>query len=84
MQKSGSEMKKNKATRRGFMKASAATAAVGYFGSGASASTSGKAVRGRSVNEEPGIGFIGTGIRFHTYHGEEALKHGPCLSLIHI
>ena len=74
-------MKKNKATRRGFMKASAATAAVGYFGSGASASTSGKAVRGRSVNEELGIGFIGTGIRFHTYHGEEALKHGPCIAV---
>ena len=74
-------MSKNKATRRGFIKASAATAAVGYFGSGSAAAASAKTSRSRSALEEPGIGFIGTGIRFHTYHGREALKHGPCIAL---
>jgi len=72
---------KNKATRRGFLKASAATAAVGYFGSSSAASTSGYANGYRSVNEQPGIGFIGTGIRFHTYHGKQALKFGPCAAV---
>lgn len=71
----------NKASRRGFIKASAATAAVGYFGSGGSVSASDKTAASRSVNEQPGIGFIGTGIRFHTYHGREALKHGPCVAV---
>ena len=70
-----------KATRRGFLKASAATAAVGYFGSGAAKPSTGYAAGYRSVNEQPGIGFIGTGIRFHTYHGKQALKHGPCMGV---
>ena len=74
-------MKKNKATRRGFIKASAATAAVGYLGSGTPTSASTKLSRSRSPLEEPGIAFIGTGIRFHTYHGREALKFGPCISI---
>lgn len=74
---------KSKASRRGFLKASAATAAAGYFGSAATAAaTSTNYAAGfRSVNEQPGIAFIGTGIRFHTYHGREALKFGPCVSV---
>ena len=72
---------KNKATRRGFLKASAATAAVGYFGGGTASAASSYAPGYRSVNEQPGIAFIGTGIRFHTYHGKQALKHGPCMGV---
>ncbi|MDG1872612.1 MAG: Gfo/Idh/MocA family oxidoreductase [Mariniblastus sp.] len=72
---------KNEATRRGFLKASATTAAIGYFGAATSRSTEGYTTGFRSVNEQPGIGFIGTGIRFHTYHGKQALKHGPCMGI---
>ncbi|MFK7767100.1 MAG: Gfo/Idh/MocA family oxidoreductase [Mariniblastus sp.] len=72
---------KSKASRRGFLKASAATCAAGYFGGAASSSTSAYAEGFRSANDQPGIGFIGTGIRFHTYHGKQALKFGPCVGV---
>lgn len=40
------------------------------------------AARGfQSPNEQPVIGFIGTGIRYHTYHGKQALKYGPCAAI---
>ncbi len=71
----------NNASRRGFLKATAATCAAGYF-SGSAAPTMGAYASGfRSPNEQPGIAFIGTGIRFHTYHGKYALKHGPCVAV---
>jgi hypothetical protein len=72
---------KNKSSRRGFLKATAAGAAVGYFS--ASNSSQGSTLRSgyQSVNEQPGIAFIGTGIRFHTYHAKQALKHGPCVGV---
>ena len=51
-----------------------------------SAGLAGPTVRGaestrRSPNEEPGIGFIGTGIRFHSYLGKHAMKYGPCIGV---
>ena len=70
----------NKTSRRGFMKASAATAAGGYLLSNPLAKT-GMAAGYRSPNEQPVVGFVGTGIRYHTYLGEAALKHAPCAAL---
>jgi predicted dehydrogenase len=73
-------MPKSQPTRRGFLQASAATAAGGYFlGSVPSHKT--WAADFRSPNEQPGIAFIGNGIRFHTYHGKQALKFGPCIGV---
>jgi predicted dehydrogenase len=74
-------MKRN-TNRRSFLKAAGATCAAGYLsGSAATTLASGYAPGFRSVNEQPGIGFIGTGIRFHTYHGKQALKFGPCVGV---
>ena len=55
--------------------AAATTLAGGYFTSAVAApARAGFA----SANEQPNVGFIGTGIRFHTYLGDEAIKYGPC------
>ncbi len=62
------------------MKASAATAAGGYMLTNPLTST-GMAAGFRSPNEQPVVGFVGTGIRYHTYLGKAALKHGPCAAL---
>ena len=62
-------------SRREFVKAATAAGAVGYFSSLTARS------HAQSANERPGIGFIGTGIRFHTYHGDQALRHGHCPAL---
>lgn len=65
-----------KSTRRDFLKVASAAGAAGYF-----SSCSARRASAKSPNEQPGIGFIGTGIRFHTYHGDQALRHGPCPAL---
>ena len=77
-------MKKPKPSRRQFLKSSSLTGTAGYLTY--SSSVSGGLPRAvakprRSPNEEPGIGFIGTGIRFHSYLGKHALKHGPCVAV---
>jgi predicted dehydrogenase len=66
--------------RRNFLKTSAAVCASGYFVSGASPNP-GWASDFRSVNEQPGVGFVGCGIRFHNNHVKEALKFGPCAAV---
>ena len=66
----------SKASRRDFLKVATAAGAVGYF-----SCCSPRTLFAQSPNEQPGIGFIGTGIRFHTYHGDQALRHGPCPAL---
>lgn len=66
----------NTASRRDFLKVATAAGAAGYFSSCLAPTAFAK-----SPNEQPGIGFIGTGIRFHTYHGDQALRHGPCPAL---
>lgn len=63
-------------SRRTFIKAAVASGAFGYFSGGPL-----RHALGRSPNERLGIGFIGTGIRFHTYHGDQALRHGHCSAL---
>ncbi len=71
---------KSLATRRGFLKASATTAVASYF-VGGTTPKAGWAADFNSPNEKPGIGFIGTGIRYHTYHGKQAMKFGPCIAV---
>ena len=56
----------NQTSRRDFLKVATAVGAAGYFSSSQIRSSFAK-----SPNEQPGIGFIGTGIRFHTYHGDQ-------------
>ncbi|MEM6363513.1 MAG: Gfo/Idh/MocA family oxidoreductase [Planctomycetota bacterium] len=57
------------------------TAAVAaYLGSGLRTRQV-SAEASRSPNEQPVFGFIGTGIRYHTYHARQALKHGPCAGI---
>ena len=62
------------------MKASAATAAGGYLLSNPLTSHA-MAPGYRSPNEQPVVGFVGTGIRYHTYLGKAAMKHAPCAAL---
>ena len=66
-------------TRRRFLKTSTATLLGGYLTSGLTRSA--VAAESKSPNEQPVFGFIGTGIRYHTYHGKQALKHGPCAAI---
>ena len=65
----------NGISRRNFL----ATAAAGTSLLVCNSSTGNSpVVMRRNVNDEPGVGFIGTGIRFHTALGKGGLKHGPC------
>ena len=71
--------------RRGFLQATAATVAGGYYCATASPSQAAGPARGfESKNEQPGVGFIGTGIRYHTYLGRQALRYGPCVGIADI
>ncbi|MEC9010076.1 MAG: Gfo/Idh/MocA family oxidoreductase, partial [Planctomycetota bacterium] len=69
------------ASRRGFLKAATAACATAYFPGLGFPSRQCYAAGFQSPNEQPGIAFIGTGIRFHTYHGKPALKHGPWVAV---
>ncbi len=53
-------------------------AATGYFGQSAVATDSQPS---ESPNERPILGYIGTGIRFHTALGEGGMKFGPCAKI---
>ena len=68
-------------SRRGFLKAATAACAAAYFPGLGFPSRQCYAAGFQSPNEQPGIAFIGTGIRFHTYHGKQALRHGPCMAV---
>lgn len=67
-------------TRRDFFKATA----VGAAGIGLSYWIGGKA-RGdgpaKGKNDQPTIGYIGTGIRYHEDLGHTAVKFGPCAAI---
>ena len=69
----------NQSTRRGFLQTTAATSFGAYFSSVGTSAT--WAADFKSPNEQPGIAFVGTGIRYHTYHGKQALKFGPCIGI---
>lgn len=71
----------NNPTRRGFINTTAATCAAGFLGGSSALASSSYAPGFQSANEQPGIAFIGTGIRFHTYHGKKAMKYGPCVGV---
>lgn len=64
--------------RRHFLAASSAAAAATAFhpvaGSAAEASA-------QSPNERPTLGYIGTGIRYHTSLGNGGMKYGPCRTI---
>ena len=63
-------------TRRNFLAATGAgTAAIGFF-PGASAAAD--ETPSESANEQPVVGFIGTGIRFHTALGRGATQFARC------
>ena len=71
--------------RRSFMQATAATIAGGYFCATASPTLAAGPARGfEEKNEQLGVGFIGTGIRYHTYLGGQALRYGPCVGIADI
>lgn len=65
-------------TRRQFLQTSSLAGAAALA---ATPTPAGYANGFRSVNEQPGIAFVGTGIRFHTYHGKQAMKYGPCVAV---
>ena len=68
--------------RRSFLKTSAAlttlSSSLSYW-TGASAVAADAA--SDSPNEQPVIGFVGTGIRYHTALGKGAMKYGPCAAV---
>ena len=70
----------NKASRRSFLKTSVATSVAAYLGTGLRAKESYSATF-KAANERPVVGFIGTGIRYHTYHCKKALAYGPCAGI---
>ncbi|MEM7475607.1 MAG: Gfo/Idh/MocA family oxidoreductase [Planctomycetota bacterium] len=71
---------KNSPSRRSFLGSSALAGVGAFLGAGLRAKSS-LASSFKSPNEQPVIGFIGTGIRYHTYHCEQALKFGPCAGI---
>lgn len=66
-------------TRRDFLRTSSTLAAAGIF-PGLSGISS-LANDFQSPNEQPVIGFIGTGIRYHTELGRGATSFGPCAAV---
>ena len=65
--------------RRAFLASTGATvAASGYFGQAARAEDSEPS---KSPNEQPTIGYIGAGIRYHTALGKGGMKFGPCAKI---
>ncbi|TWT66331.1 Inositol 2-dehydrogenase [Posidoniimonas polymericola] len=63
--------------RRGFLASTGAVAAANLFHTGVSLAAPATA----SPNEQPVVGFIGTGIRFHTALGHQATALGPCAKI---
>jgi len=70
---------RNKPTRRTFLQASTASVAA-CLGTGLRSQESFSSTF-KALNDQPVVGFIGTGIRFHTYHCKQALKYGPCAAI---
>jgi predicted dehydrogenase len=68
-------------TRRQFLKRTAAISAGACLGVNGLRTKESFASNFDSPNEQPVVGFIGTGIRYHTYHCKKALKYGPCAGI---
>ena len=66
-------------SRRSFLKTSAAlssmSGSLSYWTLGSAVSAEEPS---KSPNEQPVVGFVGTGIRYHTALGKGAMKYGPC------
>lgn len=67
----------HQSSRRNFLQSTAAVAAGLYVGNSAKAEDK----KSKSPNEEPVIAFVGTGIRYHTYHARKAMEYGPCAAI---
>ncbi|MGI9474193.1 MAG: Gfo/Idh/MocA family protein [Rubripirellula sp.] len=66
------------ANRRAFLASSgAAIATSGFLGQASFAQDASS----KSANEQPVIGYIGTGIRYHTALGDGGAKFGPCAKI---
>ncbi len=65
--------------RRRFLQTSSAAAAGTYMF--AHTSSTAAATKRQDKNDQPVVGFIGTGIRYHTYLGKAAMHHGPCAAV---
>lgn len=67
-------------SRRSFLAtAGAGMVAGGFFGQSAAAADDSDPAK--SPNERPTIGYIGTGIRYHTALGKGGMKFGPCAKI---
>lgn len=64
--------------RRTFLQTAAATGAISLA---RPTMTSANLLRRRNVNEEVGIGYIGTGIRFHTSLARGGMQYGPGIAI---
>lgn len=69
-----------RSSRRSFLSTTGLAGVGAYLGTGLCARTS-LASTFAAANEQPVIGFIGTGIRYHTYHCRQALQFGPCAGI---
>ena len=72
---------RSRTTRRRFLQTATAGCLLAGGASFENAVGGIRATGFQSPNEQPGIAFVGTGIRYHTYHGKQALKHGPCIAV---
>lgn len=64
--------------RRSFLSSSAAVAGGALFNGYHIGAVTAATAPSKSPNEQPVVGFIGTGIRFHTALGAGATSFGPC------
>ena len=63
------------------MQATAATFAGGYLTSSTTTAAGGIFAGYRDANDQPVVGFIGTGIRYHTYLAKAAMGFGPTVGV---
>ncbi len=68
------------ASRRRFLQSSVALSAGAYLGTGLRTKESYGSTFS-TPSEQPVVGFIGAGIRYHTYHCKQALSFGPCAGI---
>ena len=64
--------------RRTFLSAAAASGAISL---GRPTFAASNLLRRRNVNEEPGVGYIGTGIRYHSALSKGGMNFGPSVAL---
>ena len=68
-------------SRRSFLKASTLGSLAGSMNYWSGVSAIAADAPSKSPNEQPVIGFVGTGIRYHTALGRQATEYGPCAAV---